>query len=89
MTTYLDVALSTEIVDFCRLNCHNDLHQVCAVSQITIVKLQSCKGQNLVTNMLKVAPKTLVDFLTARCHKAIKKDVLKCSRRKIEYLITS
>lgn len=36
---YLDMTLSAQVVDLCRLHLVDDLHQTCAVSQITIVQL--------------------------------------------------
>lgn len=36
----LDVRLSTEIVDFSGLDLGNDVHKVCAIAQIAIVKLE-------------------------------------------------
>lgn len=36
---YLDVALSAQVVDLCRLHLVDDLHQTRAVSQIAIVQL--------------------------------------------------
>lgn len=36
----LDVRLSTEVVDFSRLDLGEDVHEVGAVAQVTIVKLK-------------------------------------------------
>lgn len=36
---YLDVTLSTQVVDLCRLHLVDDLHQTHAVSQVTIMQL--------------------------------------------------
>lgn len=36
---YLDVTLSAQVVDLCRLHLVDDLNQTCAVSQIAIMQL--------------------------------------------------
>lgn len=39
---YLDVTLSTQVVDLSWLHFVDDLHQTCAVSQIPIMQLHVC-----------------------------------------------
>lgn len=44
---YLDVRLSTKVVDLCRLNLCDDIDEIGGICQITIMQLElvgSCKG---------------------------------------------
>lgn len=38
-STYLDVTLSAQVVDLCRLHLVDDLHQTRAVGQVAVVQL--------------------------------------------------